>query len=129
MQITSDQILSLALALAPYAIPVLFMVGTLVWGQRFKDRQLLVTQLIGIAYRATDEAARLTPNGVDDKVAHALGSIHRLLESNGKAPLKPGEVELAKARFSAMHAEEKAMEAKLSMALPTAPGRPALPPP
>lgn len=60
---------------------------------------------VKIAYNLVNEVARLTPNKVDDKIALGLKFLDETLNQKGQ-PLKPVDVERAKALFKAMHGRE-----------------------
>ena len=112
------------------AVPFMLMGARKLWADKTDARLALVDQLVTIAYHVTDEVSRLTPNKVDDKVAFALGELQRLLRANRKPELSPGEAELAKAKWSAMHVlEVKAAGAPPLVALSSAPIAPARTPP
>lgn len=124
---TFESMLPWALGLA---VPFMLMWLRKLWADKTDARMELVDRLVTIAYHVTDEVSRLTPNKVDDKIAFALGELNRLLKANRKRELTPGETELAKAKWSAMHAlESKAAGAPPLVALTSAPIAPVPTPP
>ncbi len=94
---------SLLILVAPRVVQLL--------DERNRSRLALLAKWTQVAFHATDEAARLTPNSIDDKVAFALGKLAALLEAAGAKPLSDDEKELAKAEFSALNVIEKKAQA------------------
>jgi len=70
------------------------------------------------AFHLVEDLAATTENTIDDKVAAGLKALDQYMVANGWRPLKPGEQEVAKLTFSAMHGAQKLAEAKLSPPAP-----------
>lgn len=59
------------------------------------------------AFHMVEDIAATTENTVDDKVAAGLKALDAYMLAQGWRPLKPGEQEVAKLTFSAMHGAQK----------------------
>jgi hypothetical protein len=97
--------------LAPLVAAIVIEILRRVWKEKAKERIQAVSYAIHLAYAVTNEIARKTSNGVDDKVAVALRVLDKSLEAQGLRPATEQERQLARLSFDARHGEEKSARA------------------